>query len=874
MNDESKIDPDELLKKIQKEEEEKKLGKLKIFFGMSAGVGKTYAMLEEARQLKNDGINVAVGIVNTHGRQETAKLLEGLSVIPEKWVNYKDALFSELDLEKILELKPEVVLVDELAHTNVPGSKHLKRWQDVMEILDAGINVLTTLNVQHIESRKDIVENITGVSIRETVPDLVLERADSIELIDLPPASLIRRLREGKVYLADQSILAEKNFFKEDNLTALRELALRFTAEKVDHDLHGILSRNKGWATREKLLVIIDSHPKSQITIRAARKIAFQLDAPWVVVYIDKGFPLTTQQKERLNSYMNLALDLGAEVVNTKDISIASAVNKIVRQKNITRIIISRDYKKQYFFFGKSLIDRLAEENKDVDLMVLREDKITQIFKERLSVEKIALTINPYLLVTAVISITTLLASFLDNYVSYKVIGYLFFLIILSLSFFLTQGPILYASILSSLSWIYLFIKPSFQFTHLSLEDIVLIAMYLITGSAIGVLATRLRKQDQILKGREEKSMLLFEIEKEIFDAPDLEVMRKHVDDKLATFFEGNFDVLTVNTKGQLDLESRLSLLDDEREQSAAIWSFQNGKQAGWSTNTLPSAKGLYLPILRNKKALGVLVYKPQKDEALSNEEINFLQIVTQQIGVYLDRRIMEWQVTTSDISRQVEKIQTSILHSLSQSFYRPLNNIIRLSQEVKEETDNVDVYEKLDVMSQLLIRLKFVINNILSMSRLESGFIQFVKKKNSLPELLSSCIKEVEPLAKNKPILTELPQRLQLISFDAALLKIAIINLLINSLENSPEERPIIIQAQILDNNFVVTVLDEGSGIADDMIPTIFEKFYQIPKSTSMGIGLGLSIVKIIVDIHQGAIELRNRKPTGMEVQIILPID
>ncbi|MBA3815802.1 MAG: sensor histidine kinase KdpD, partial [Parachlamydiaceae bacterium] len=280
--------PDELLKAIQREEQQNTLGRLKIFFGMSAGVGKTYCMLGEAQQRQKDGTNVVVGLINTHGRKETEALLQGLPLIPEKWVKYKDIAFEEMDLEAIISKKPELVLVDELAHTNVPGSKHPKRWQDVVEILDAGIDVYTTLNVQHLESRKDVVENLLGIPIRETVPDLVLERATSIELIDIPPSELLKRLKEGKVYLGDQSILAAENFFKEHNLTALREIALRFTAEKVDHDLHGILL-GKGWRTRERLMVAISSSPSSEQLIRATRRLSFELDAPWVVVHIDTG---------------------------------------------------------------------------------------------------------------------------------------------------------------------------------------------------------------------------------------------------------------------------------------------------------------------------------------------------------------------------------------------------------------------------------------------------------------------------------------------------------------------------------------------------------------------------------------------------------
>jgi two-component system sensor histidine kinase KdpD len=386
MTIEEKPDPDQLLKAIKEEEQRYGLGRLKIFFGMAAGVGKTYAMLQEAHERLEEGVNLAIGTVNTHGRQETEKLLEGLPIIPEKWIEFKDKAFKELDLEKILEIKPQLVLIDELAHTNVPGSKHPKRWQDVVEILDAGIDVYTTLNVQHLESRKDIVEGITGISIHETVPDLILERASAIEIIDIPPAELLQRLKEGKVYLGDQSLVAAQNFFQEDNLTALREIALRFTAEKVDHDLHGILALGRGWKTRERLMVAVGPAPSSQQLIRSARRLAFELDAPWIAIYVNKGKKLSDQDQARLNKHLQLAKELGAEVITTDDFDIANALQRIAKQKNVTRLVIGRPTERSFLqkFFHASLVDRLAEENKQMDILILRQDQLVSLYKRNL----------------------------------------------------------------------------------------------------------------------------------------------------------------------------------------------------------------------------------------------------------------------------------------------------------------------------------------------------------------------------------------------------------------------------------------------------------------------------------------------------------
>ncbi len=339
---EERIDPDALLRAIQKEETKSKSGKLKIFFGMSAGVGKTYKMLEEAQQLHKEGQNILVGTINTHGRKETELLLQGLPLLPEKWIKYRETVFEELDLETILKRKPPLILIDELAHTNVPGSRHQKRWQDVIEILDHGIDVYTTLNVQHLESRKDLVENVSGIQIRETVPDSILERASNLELVDISPSELLHRLKEGKVYLGTQSEIAARNFFKEETLTALREITLRVAAEKVDHDLHSLLPTGKEWKTREKLMVAISPSLSSQQLIRRTRRRAFELDAPWVVVYVDTGQRLSDQDQKLLHSHLNLAQELGAEVVITHDLTIASALQRVAKQKEITQLVMGR----------------------------------------------------------------------------------------------------------------------------------------------------------------------------------------------------------------------------------------------------------------------------------------------------------------------------------------------------------------------------------------------------------------------------------------------------------------------------------------------------------------------------------------------------
>jgi two-component system sensor histidine kinase KdpD len=872
---EDKPDPDQLLRAVQEEERRYNFGRLKIFFGMSAGVGKTYAMLQEAHERLEEGINVVVGIVNTHGRQETEKLLEGLPIIPEKWIEFKDKAFKELDLEKILEMKPQLVLIDELAHTNVPGSKHPKRWQDVLEILDAGIDVYTTLNVQHIESRKEIIESITGIPIHETVPDLILERATNIEIIDIPPAELLQRLKEGKVYLGDQSLIAAENFFKEDNLTALREIALRFTAEKVDHDLHSLLALGRGWKTRERLMVAVGPAPSSQQLIRAARRLAFELDAPWVAVYVNTGMKLTAEEQARLNKHLQLAKELGAEVITTNDLDIANALQRIAKQKSITRLVIGRPSERSFFhrIFYTSLVDRLAEENKQMDILILRQDKLVSLYKRVIPTLRFTSPYWSYWIVFGVGLFVTILGYFLTPMIGYKAVGFIFLVGILLLSLFVGQGPILLAATLSALSWDYLFIPPVFHFfLNKKFDDIVLLFIYFFTALIVGMLNSRIRQRDLFLYRREEKIEHLYEIMQEIAKSPNFQYLRLNVDAKLKALFGGDFDILLKGEDNQLIFDSQISILNGETERAAALWTFRKGKMAGWSTDTLPSAKAIYFPIKFSKIPIGVLVYYPKAQNPLSLDEVDFLQTVAEQLGIYLERYVFEERVQSQNYMHQVEKLHTAIFRSLSKGFYIPLAKLASLNQRFKEMAHTQEEKALVEEMDQVGKNLKMIVDNILILSQLESGFTPFEKQKNSIKTLIEEALQEVRALVNGHPIHVHLPEQDLFFDFDFKLLKIALKNVFINAFEYSPPNRPVDVKIQELETEFKISVLDEGPGISKDIMPFIFEKFYRVPGTKLEGIGLGLTIVKSIIDLHKGRLEVKNREGKGTEFSMILP--
>ncbi len=575
MVEENRPDPEALLHVIKLEEEKSKGGKLKIFFGMSARVGKTYTMLEDAQQRNAEGVDIVIGTVNTHGRKETDALTEGLAVIPEKSITYKGSVFKELDIDSILRRHPQIVLIDELAHTNVPGSRHLKRWQDVNELLEAGIDVYTTLNVQHMESRKDVVEEITGISIRETVPDSILEKASQIELVDITPTELLKRLKEGKVYIGTQSEIAARNFFQVDRLTALREIALRITAEKVDHDLHGLLPKEEArlWKTSERLMVAVDHTPNSQQLIRTARRYAFILDAPWIVLHVDTGNKLNEKENEQLVKNLELARELGAEIMNATDIDIGKALQRVAKQKNVTQIIIGRSQKSHFLkrLFGeKNLIDTMINENSNIDVHIIREDKAFPAKAPKFLNMDFTSRPSDYWWITFFIFTIGGICDLLSpSYISYQIVGFIFLLSIIGLSLFFNSGPILLSAVLFSLIWGFIFTAPSGAI-FVGTSEIALFISFYVAALVLSLLNERIRSRERLLRRHEEKTLILYEIVREIATAPFSKELFASICNRLNMILAGESEILLKDVEKGLIFNNTSGLLNDEKEKAVA----------------------------------------------------------------------------------------------------------------------------------------------------------------------------------------------------------------------------------------------------------------------------------------------------------------
>jgi two-component system, OmpR family, sensor histidine kinase KdpD len=645
MNDDLRPDPDELLKKIQQAEEHANFGKLKIFFGMCAGVGKTYAMLSAGQERKREGCNLLVGLAETHGRKETEALLEGLPILQLKEIKYKDLTFKELNLDGILQAKPELVLVDELAHTNVPGSRHEKRWQDVLEILNNGIDVYTTLNVQHLESYKDIVEGITKIAIRETVPDLVIHRASEIELVDLTPKNLLVRLSEGKVYLGDQSKLALENFFKEDRLTALRELSLRITAEKVERDLQKLaLTQDvSSWRVHERLLVGVSANPNAQNIIRVASRLAASLDVTWIVLHVATDKVLDDEEKAILSKNLQLATELGAEVLTTADTDVAHAIERVARQKNITQILIGRkNYRTWKELFGGTILGHLSRECRDIDIHVVRqEDVATQPKKRKWFDIRFTSQASSYLGTFIFMGLLTLLGSLLVPYCGHQIVGFIYLFGILILSLFVGKGPIFFAAIFGAFIWDFFFIPPE-GIGIAKVEDISFLVAYFVLAIANGVLITRIRDREKMLRLREENNQLLYEIEHELAKHPTLDELYDSINVRMHLLLDGACKILIKDPKSGDLLELNSTVIADEKEKAVAKWVLENEKIAGYSTDTLSSVEGIYFPMKGYKGMVGVFEFIPEKAKTVSHEEKDLLFTIAHRLAVYLERSLSD----------------------------------------------------------------------------------------------------------------------------------------------------------------------------------------------------------------------------------------
>lgn len=874
--DANRPDPDVLLAALHATDSRARRGHLKVFLGMCPGVGKTYAMLRAAQQERAAGTAVVVGIVETHGRQETEALLAGLEIIPRLTLDYRGTQLAELDLEAVRARAPKVTLVDELAHTNAPGSRHTKRWQDVLELLEAGIDVLTTLNIQHVESRADAVRQITGATQQETVPDSVLDLADEVELVDLTPETLRERLDEGKVYLGDRAVAARDNFFQESHLTALRELALRYTAERVDRQLREMragVARHTVWRSGERLLVAVAPSPFSTQLVRWTRRLAAAQGASWIAVHVESAAPLAPEAQKLLDRNLALARELGAQIVITQDQDVAAALVRTALQHNATQIVLgkSRHPSWRTFFPGTSLVDRVLRRGGNIDVYVVPvETDRTAPLLDTLDHE-LRSGVGEYLWTAGLLGGLTLLGLLLpSNY--YLAAGLVYLLVVILLSLRVGRGPVLMAGMLSALTWNFLFIPPRFTFRIQKVEDGLLFGTYFVVALVAGQLTSRIRAQAVMERQREARASALFNLTRALAEARTLDEAVFAALRQADALFRAT-TALCLGENGALVPHFAGSFALDERERGVADWVFRHRRPAGRFTDTLPAAAAFHLPLLREDRAVGVLSVAPSHDGTLTLAQRDLIEAFARQLALSVEGETLRAASEREKLLAESDKLHRVLLDSVSHELRTPLA-VITGSLENLADAPAALRPELVAEARGAARRLNRLVGNLLDQTRLESGALRPRLDWSDARDLVNAALESVRDETAGHPLEIVIPDDLPPIRADFALTEQALANLLLNAARHTPAATPIFITAgRERDRGRVFfTVADRGPGFPLEMRERLFQKFERGDAARAGGLGLGLSLVRGFISAQGGEVVVGENPGGGAVFTIYLP--
>jgi two-component system sensor histidine kinase KdpD len=875
--------PDALLQRVQAEEERRLRTRLKIFFGYAPGVGKTYTMLESARRLKAEGLDIIVGCVETHGRQETAKLIQGLEVVPRREVTYRGTRLSEFDLELTVARKPRIVLLDELAHTNAPGSRHPKRWQDVLELLDAGIEVHTTLNVQHIESLNDVITQITSLRVRETVPDAVLERADEIELVDLTPDELLVRLREGKVYVPEQARQAMDNFFRRGNLLALREIALRRTAERVDVDVRAYRREydiQTTWPAAERILVCVGPSPSSAQIIRGARRMAAGLRAPWVAIYADApdAFPMTPEDRDRLQAHLRLAESLGSEVVRISGTHVSEEILRYAREHNVTRIVIGKPKHSRWRdIFKGSLVNELLRGSGEIEVHFIAVDDIDATHHKPAR-QPVVIRWIDYLFAILLVSAATALSVLSRKYLALPDVVTFYLLVIMVMAFRFGRGATIFSAALSVVAYDFFFVPPLHTFNVGDTRHFLTFAMMFAIGLIISGLTSRIRRQEFEARVREQRTAALYSLTRELVTVLDDQQAAQITAQHAAEVFGGFAAVLLRDSTGALTIKgnSHADLQLGVEEQAVAAWASEHGRPAGLGTDTLPGVRVTCFPLQAGAKSLGVLALKLDSEAALEIEQRTFLDAFVRQATVAIERALLSEEAKAAALRIKTEEMRSSLLSAVSHDLRTPLAAITGAGTALRDDDGRLGQEpraELLDTICTEAERMERLIGNLLDMMKLESGGLALKREWVPLEEIVGSALTRLESRLTGREVLMDLPDNLPLMSVDPVLFEQVFVNLFDNALKYMPMESPIEIRAKAWDHILEVEIADRGPGLPPGGEALVFEKFWRGAHPGTGGVGLGLPICRGIVQAHGGAITAETRREGGALFRITLPL-
>jgi two-component system, OmpR family, sensor histidine kinase KdpD len=884
MGTERRPDPDELLARVKEAETRQARGKLKIFFGAAAGVGKTYAMLEAAREQRAQGVDVVVGWVETHGRAETEALLEGLEILPRRTVEYRGTALAELDLDGALARRPTLILVDELAHTNAPGSRHAKRWQDVLELLDAGINVYSAMNVQHVDSLNDVVAKITGVVVRETVPDSIFEHTDEVELIDLPPDDLLQRLRDGKIYIPEQAREAIENFFRKGNLIALRELALRVTAQHVDAEMRHYMRDHairQTWPVRERLLVCIGPSPSSIRLVRAAKRMAEGLGAEWIVAYVETPTQvrLPPEARDRVAQTMRLAEQLGALTHTLTGPRMSDEILAFARSRNVSKIVVGKPERPLWKRIAMgSIVDTLVQGSGEIDVYVISGDRDdSRPVPPRPWEAQTSWAPYAYGLVTVAICTGIAWAMFPYFAFSNLIMVYLLGVIVVATRY--GRGPSLLASLLSVGAFDFFFVPPYFTFAVSDTQYFITFSVMLIVAVVISGLATRIRDQAVSARERERRMAALYAMSRELASTRGVQGLLAAAIRHITEVFRARVAVLLPDASGRLGGGAGGAEFPmDTSEVAVTQWVYEHGQVAGQGTDTLPGANGLYVPLLGSRGTVGVLGLRPNDPRSLQTpEQLHQLETFASQTALAIERARLAEEAEQAQVRAETERLRNSLLSSVSHDLRTPLASITGAASTLIENEARLDAATRRDLLEALheeADRLNRLVQNLLEMTRLEAGALVPHTAWHSIEEVVGAALGHFGRSLAERPVNTRIPAELPLVPMDDVLIEQVLINLVDNAIKYTPAGTPIEVSAEESDGAAVIEVADRGPGLPPGEERLIFEKFHRTDRAPSArGAGLGLAICQGIIRAHGGRIWAENRPGGGVAIRLALPL-
>lgn len=888
---EQRPSPEALLEAARREEGAS--GKLKIFVGAAPGVGKTYEMLQSAHARRKSGTDVVVGFVETHGRAETEALVRGLEVVPRKRLEYRGQIVEEMDLDAVIARRPKIALVDELAHTNAAGSRHPKRYLDVEELLSHGIDVYTAVNIQHIESLNDVVAQITHVRVRETVPDSIFDRADAIELIDLTPDDLIQRLREGKVYVPKQAERALEHYFSPGNLTALRELALRRTAERVDEQLLTHMQANAivgPWAAGERILVCVSEDPRAAGLVRYTKRLADRLHAPFTAISIEtrRSLQLSDQERDRLADTLRLAESLGGEALTIPAVGrrIADDVINFAQGNNVTQIVIGKSTRSRWFEMARgSVVHDLVRRAGNISVHVIPGAELPDEALPKTAVQTAARSepFNPlpYLKALGIVLVGLGAAVLLQPRFGIENVDLVLLTAVVAVAVRYGLWPSLLASIAASLAYNFFFLPPVYTFTITDPTNVAAFFFFMLIAILVSNVAARVRTQADTAIGRIRTTEQLYAFSRKLAGTATLDDVLWASAYQIALMLKVRV-VLLLPEDGLLTVKSGYPPEDqlDQADLAAANWAWSNDRSAGRGSDTLPGAKRLFLPMRTGRGPIGVIgIDNDRTGPLLTPDQRRLLDALVDQGALAIERVLLVEDMDRVKRTVESERLRSALLTSISHDLKTPLASVLGAASTMRDLAGALSDTEKRDLLATVIDeseRLNRFIANLLDMTKLESGAIVPNTALHDLGEIVGSALRRASKILAAHKVALVLAADLPMLELDAVLFEQVLFNLLDNAAKYSLPETTIAIKSRRERDQVVLEVADEGDGIPPDELESVFDKFYRAQKGDRVrpGTGLGLAISRGFVEAMRGTIAAANRSDrSGAVLTIRLPV-